>query len=137
MAALLVSARLLIPLTLCLLGPYFVRIVFIRKAPLYACISVVAMVGAYVSTFSIFQMALAVVFGVLAYFLRRAGYPTVTLLLGFLLEADLEQYLRRSLSLSDGDPSILLTSPDSLFFLVLTAVFFWFMVVRRPLTKPA
>src|SRR3546814_2325265 len=83
------------------------------------------MVGAYVSTFSIFQMALAVVFGVLAYFLRRAGYPTVTLLLGFLLEADLEQYLRRSLSLNDGDPSILLTSPDSLFFLVLTAVFFW------------
>src|SRR3546814_12996224 len=95
------------------------------------------MVGAYVSTFSIFQMALAVVFGVLAYFLRRAGYPTVTLLLGFLLEADLEQYLRRRLSLSDGDPSNLLTSPDSLFSLVLAAGSFWFMVVRRPCTQPA
>lgn len=132
MAALLVSALLLIPLTLFLLGPYFIRIVSIRKAPLYSCIAVVAMVGAYVATFSIFQMALALVFGVLAFFLRRGGYPIVTLLLGFLLAPDLEQYLRRSLSLNDGDPTILLTSPDSLFFLLLTAVFYWFMVVRRP-----
>lgn len=132
MAALLVSALVLIPLTLFLFGPYFIKIVSIRKAPLYSCIAVVALVGAYVSTFSIFQMALAVVFGVLAFFLRRAGYPTVTLLLGFLLGPDLEQYLRRSLALSDGDPSILLTSPDSLFFLGLILVFYWFMVVRRP-----
>lgn len=132
MAALLVSALLLIPLTLWLFGPYFIRIVSIRKAPLYSCIAVVALVGAYVATFSVFQMALAVVFGVLAFFLRRAGYPTVTLLLGFLLGPDLEQYLRRSLSLSDGNPTIFVTAPDSLFFLALIGVFFYFLVIRRP-----
>jgi len=131
-AALLVSAILLIPLTLYLFGPYFLKIVSIRKAPLYSCIAVVALVGAYVATYSTFQMALALFFGVLAFIMRRAGYPTVTLLLGFILGPDLEQYFRRSLSLNHDDPSIFVTSLDSLFFLGLTILFFYFMVIRAP-----
>jgi putative tricarboxylic transport membrane protein len=93
---------------------------------------VIALVGAYAATFSIFQMSLAVVFGVIAYFLRKQDYPTVSLLLGFILGPDLEQFFRRSLSLNDGNAMVFLTSPDSLFFLVLTAVFFYFMVIRKP-----
>lgn len=131
-AALFVSAVLLIPLTLFLLGPYCVRIVAIRKAILYAGIAIVALVGAYAATYSIFQMALAIVFGVVAYFLRKQGYPSVSLLLGFILGPDLEQFFRRSLSLNDGNPMVFLTSPDSLFFLGLTLVFVWFMVIRPP-----
>lgn len=131
-AALFVSALLLVPLTLFLIGPYCIRIVQIRKALLYAGIAMVALVGAYAATFSIFQMALAIVFGVIAYFLRKQDYPTVSLLLGFILGPDLEQFFRRSLSLNDGDPTIFLTSPDSLVFLGLTVVFFWFMVIRPP-----
>lgn len=129
-AALLVSAIFLIPLTLYLFGPYFLKIVSIRKATLYSCIAVVALVGAYVATYSIFQMALALFFGVLAFFMRRAGYPTVSLLLGFILGPDLEQYFRRSLSLNHDNPMIFLTSPDSVFFLALTALFFYFLVIR-------
>lgn len=133
-ASLLISALILIPLTLYLLGPYFVKIVSIRKALLYSCIAVVALVGSYVATYSPFQMMLALVFGILAFFLRKQNYPTVTLLLGFILGPDLEQYLRRALSLNDGNPLTFLTSPDSLFFLVLTAIFFYFMVIRVPKT---
>lgn len=135
-AALFVSALVLIPLTLFLLGPYCIKIVQIRKALLYAGIAVVALVGAYAATFSVFQMALAIVFGVIAYFLRKQDYPTVSLLLGFILGPDLEQFFRRSLSLNDGDPTIFLTSPDSLVFLGLTVVFVWFMVIRPPRTLP-
>ena len=131
-AALFVSALLLIPITLYLLGPYCIKIVQIRKAILYSAISVVALVGAYAATFSIFQMSLAILFGVVAYFLRKQDYPTVSLLLGFILGPDLEQFFRRSLSLNDGDPMVFLTSPDSLFFLALTALFFYFMVIRTP-----
>jgi putative tricarboxylic transport membrane protein len=90
------------------------------------------LVGSYVATYSPFQMSLALVFGVLAFFLRLNKFPTVTLLLGYILGPDLEQYLRRALSLNDGNPMTFLTSPDSLFFLALTAVFFYFMVVRKP-----
>lgn len=133
-ASLLISALILIPLTLYLLGPYFVKIVSIRKALLYSCIAVVALVGSYVATYSPFQMMLALVFGILAFFLRKQNYPTATLLLGFILGPDLEQYLRRALSLNDGNPLTFLTSPDSLFFLVLTVIFFYFMVIRVPKT---
>ncbi|MEJ8475873.1 tripartite tricarboxylate transporter permease [Roseibium algae] len=133
-ASLFVSALILIPLTLFLLGPWFVRIVSIPRGLLYASISVVALVGSYVATFSIFQMSLAIAFGVLAFFMRRNGYPTVSLLLGYILGPDLEQYLRRSLSLNDNDPTVFLTHPDSLFFLALTAFFFYIMVVRQSKT---
>jgi putative tricarboxylic transport membrane protein len=130
-ASLLVSALILIPLTLFLLGPWFIKIVSIPRGLLYTSIAVVALVGSYVATFSVFQMFLAVVFGVLAFFLRRNGYPTVSLLLGFILGPDLEQYLRRSLALNDNNPMVFLTRPDSLFFLGLAAVFFYLMVLRR------
>jgi putative tricarboxylic transport membrane protein len=108
------------------------RIVAIRKAILYDGMAIVALVGAYAATYSIFQMGLAIVFGVIAYFLRKQGYPSVSLLLGFILGPDLEQFFRRSLSLNDGNPMVFLTSPDSLFFLGLTGVFIWFMVIRPP-----
>ncbi|MAY71371.1 tripartite tricarboxylate transporter permease [Halomonas litopenaei] len=130
--ALLVAALVMVPLTLYVLGPWFVRIVSIRRDVLYASIAVIALVGCYVATYSIFQMGLALVFGVLAFLLRRQGYPVACLLLGFVLGPSLEEYCRRSLSLSDGNPLIFLTSPDSLFFLALTGVFYYFMVVRKP-----
>ncbi|WP_420392844.1 tripartite tricarboxylate transporter permease [Acuticoccus sp.] len=129
--ALFFSALVLIPLALFLFGPLFVRIVSISRPPLYTAIAVIALVGAFVATFSVFQMALALVFGILAYALRLAGYPTVTLLLGFILGPGLEEYLRRSLTLSKGDPTIFLTSPDSVVFLVLT-VGFVVMLRRAP-----
>ncbi|SJZ54514.1 tripartite tricarboxylate transporter permease [Consotaella salsifontis] len=131
-ASLLISALILIPLTLWLLGPYFVKIVSIRKALLYSSIAVIALVGTYVATFSPFQMVLSLVFGVLAFFLRVNNYPTVTLLLGFILGPDLESYLRRTLSLNHGDPTVFLTNLDSLFFLLLTLVFFYLMVIKKP-----
>ncbi|MBR9880356.1 MAG: tripartite tricarboxylate transporter permease [Gammaproteobacteria bacterium] len=130
--ALLVAALVMVPLTLYVLGPWFVRIVSIRRDVLYASIAVIALVGCYVATYSIFQMGLALVFGALAFLLRRQGYPVACLLLGFVLGPSLEEYCRRSLSLSDGNPLIFLTSLDSLFFLALTGVFYYFMVVRKP-----
>lgn len=131
-ASLFVSALVLIPLTLFVLGPYFIKIVSINKALLYSGIAVVAVVGGYVATFSIFQMSLTLVFGIIAYFLRKQNYPTVSLLLGFILGPDLELYFRRGLSLEDGNPMIFLTSPDSLVFLGLIGVFFYFFVIRKP-----
>ncbi|MEC8918026.1 MAG: tripartite tricarboxylate transporter permease, partial [Pseudomonadota bacterium] len=115
-----------------LLGPYFLKIVSIRRDVLYSSIAIVALVGSYVATYSTFQMALALVFGVLAYFLRKQKYPTVCLLLGFVLGPSLEEYCRRALSINDGNPLIFFTSPDSLFFIALTVVFFYFMVIRKP-----
>ncbi|MTH79422.1 tripartite tricarboxylate transporter permease [Paracoccus aestuariivivens] len=131
-ASLIISALILIPLTLYLLGPLFLKMVTISRGLLYSGIAVVALVGSYVATLSIFQMSLSLVLGVLAFYMRRANYSPVAMLLGFILGPDLEQYFRRAMSLSDGDPMIFLTSTDSIFFLLLTAAFVYMIVVRKP-----
>ncbi|WP_448326563.1 tripartite tricarboxylate transporter permease [Sulfitobacter sp. M13] len=137
LAALLFSAVVLIPLTLWLIGPYFIKIVTVRKDVLYAVIALLAVVGSYVSTYSTFQMFMALAMGVLAFYLRRNGFPVITMLLGYILGPNLEEFLRRSLALSNGDPTTFFTNPDSLFFVVLTLVFFYFLVIRKPTKAPA
>ncbi len=137
LAALLFSAVVLIPLTLYLIGPYFIRIVSIRKDVLYAVIALLAVVGSFVATYSTFQMFMALGMGVLAFYLRHNGFPVITMLLGYILGPNLEEFLRRSLALSNGDPTTFLTNPDSLFFVLLTLVFVYFLVIRKPAQKPA
>jgi putative tricarboxylic transport membrane protein len=132
LGSLFFSALILIPLTLWLFGPWFIKIVSIPKGLLYTGIAVVALVGSYVATYSIFQMSLSVLFGVLAYFMRKQNYSTVAMLLGFILGPDIEEYLRRALSLSDGNPMVFLTNPDSVLFLALTALFIWGILIRKP-----
>jgi putative tricarboxylic transport membrane protein len=134
-ASLFISALILIPLTLFILGPYFIKIVSIKRSILYPCIAVVAIVGSYVATYSIFQMSMAIVFGLIAFLMRANNYPTVPLLLGYVLGPGLEQYFRRSMSLNDGDPSIFITNLDSLFFIVLTCVFTYFLVFKKEKEK--
>jgi putative tricarboxylic transport membrane protein len=133
LAALIFSALILIPLTMYLLGPYFIRIVRIRRDVLFGSIAMLAVVGSYVATYSTFQMMMTLVMGVLAFYLRKHGYPVVTLLLGFILGPGLEEYLRRALTLSNGDLTVFVTQPDSLFFIVLTLVFIYFLVIRKPM----
>lgn len=136
LAALLFSAVFLIPFTLFLIGPYFIKIVTIRKDFLYGAIALLAVVGSYVATYSIFQMMMTLVMGVLAYFFRKNGFPLVTLLLGFILGPNLEEFLRRSLALSNGNPLTFFTSFDSLFFVVLTVVFIYFLAIKKPVKNP-
>ncbi|WP_069383218.1 tripartite tricarboxylate transporter permease [Halomonas caseinilytica] len=132
LAALIFSALILIPLTMYLLGPYFIRIVRIRRDVLFGSIAMLAVVGSYVATYSTFQMMMTLVMGVLAFYLRKHGYPVVTLLLGFILGPGLEEYLRRTLTLSNGDLTVFVTQPDSLFFIVLTGIFVYFLAIRKP-----
>lgn len=136
LASLLFSAVVLIPFTMFLLGPWFIRIVAIRKDLLYGTIALLAVVGSYVATYSGFQMIMTLAIGVLAYYLRKHNFPVVTLLLGFILGPNLEEFLRRSLALSNGNPLTFFTNLDSLFFVLLTAVFVYFLVIRKPLKNP-
>jgi len=131
-AALFISALILLPLSLYILGPYCIKIVLIDRGILYASIATVAVVGAYVSTFSIFQMFMALIMGVIAYILRKQNFPITCLLLGFILGPMAEDYFRRALSLGHGNPLIFIRSADSFFFLVLTVVFYYFLIIRRP-----
>jgi putative tricarboxylic transport membrane protein len=137
LAALLFSAIVLIPLTLFLLGPYFVKVVSMPRDVLYGAIALLAVLGSYVSTYSVFQMIVALVMGVLAYFMRKNDLPIITMVLGFILGPNLEEFFRRSLAISNGNPMTFLTNPDSLFFVILTLIFVYFLCIRKPAQIPS
>ncbi len=130
LAALTLCAALLIIPSLLLLGQYYIKIASVNRPILYSFIAMVAVVGAYVATYDTFQMGMALLIGVLAYFMRKHNYPLVPLLLGFILGPIAELYLRRSLAISGGNPLIFFTHPASVLFLVLTVIFIYFLGVR-------
>lgn len=121
--SLLVSAAILLPLSLWLFGPYYLKIVRINRLVLYSAIGLIAILGVYAATTSTFQMGLALLVAVLMYFLKQQGYPTVPFILGVILGPLAEQYMRTTITLGGGNYSIFFTEKDSLFFLVLTVVF--------------
>lgn len=125
-AALLVAAFVLIPLSLMLLGPYYIKIVRINRIVLYTTIALISITGAYAATSSVFQMVVALLIGILVYFFRKDNYPAVSLILGALLGPLFEGYFRRSLSISQNNLMVF-AQPDSLFFILLTIAFVFFL----------
>ncbi len=120
--ALLISAAVLLPLSLFLFGPDYLKIVRINRLVLYSTIALIAFLGVFAASYSAFQMIVALVIGVVMYFFKKQGYPNVPFILrhpGPLAE----QYLRTTMTISSGNPLIFITHLDSLFFLLLTVAF--------------
>lgn len=65
------------------------------------------LVGAFVERRFIFDMWLALGFGLLGYILKRTGYSPHALLLGVILGPMAEQYFLRAILLGNGNPMIL------------------------------
>lgn len=130
MFAALFIASILIFVSVLLLGPFYLRLSRINRGILYAFIAMISMVGVYASTFSIFQMWMALAIGILAFLFRIFGYPVVPALMGVILGPYLEEFLRRSLIVSKGDPTIFLTNPISAALLILTLAFVWMLRIR-------
>jgi putative tricarboxylic transport membrane protein len=67
-------------------------------------------VGAFAPRGFLFDMGLALIFGVLGYIARKTGYHVTAILIGIILGPLFEQYLMRALRISQGDPMILFSS---------------------------
>jgi putative tricarboxylic transport membrane protein len=68
------------------------------------------LVGAFVSRENVFDMYLALVFGVIGYVARKTGYHVAAILIGVILGPLLETYFLRAMRMSQGDLSILFSS---------------------------
>jgi putative tricarboxylic transport membrane protein len=135
MFAALFVASLMVMVSVLIFGPYYLRIAGINRGILYAFIALVSMVGVYASSFSSFQMWMALAIGAFAFGLRRFGYPIVPMLMGVILGPYLEEFMRRSLIVSKGDPLIFITSPGSAVFLLMTLAFIWLLRIRPAMAQ--
>jgi TctA family transporter len=79
-------------------------------------------IGAYSLENSTFHVQQVAIFGVMGYIFSRLGCEGAPFLLGLVLGPQMEEYFRRAMLLSRGDPSVFVTRPISLGLLIATAV---------------
>ncbi|MDF1592107.1 MAG: tripartite tricarboxylate transporter permease [Desulfobacterales bacterium] len=121
-AALYVGNIMLLILNLPLIG-IFVRLLFIPMQMLLPVIIVISVVGVYNANQSVFDLVLLCGFGLLGYFMRKNGYPVAPVVLGFVLGGRMEESLRQSMIMFQGDPFFLIERPIGIFFIVLAFIF--------------
>lgn len=108
-ASLFVANVMLLFINIPLVG-VFTRLLGLPNWVLVPGILAVSAVGVYSVHATTFDLLLMAVLGVVGYLLRKQGVPMAPLILGFVLGDLMEQNLRRALSISNGDPAILLES---------------------------
>jgi putative tricarboxylic transport membrane protein len=111
---------MLVVLTI-LLTPVLASLVFVPAAYLFPIVMGIVVYGVFSVNYSFFDLGMAIGFGVLGYLFRKFNYPSVPVLLGLVLGPILEQNVRRSLIMSDGDLLIFASSTISVIFLLLSA----------------
>jgi len=102
----------LLVLNLPLIG-LWVRLLAVPYGLLYPVILVFAAVGVLSLANAPFDVHLMALFGVLGYVLLKLDCEPAPLLLGYILGPMMEEYLRRAMALSRGDPMIFLERPIS------------------------
>ncbi|MEM6973152.1 MAG: tripartite tricarboxylate transporter permease [Pseudomonadota bacterium] len=120
-ASLVVGNVILVVLNLPLAGIWasLLRIPFRKLVPL---ILVFALIGVHSVRSSLFDVWLMLGFGVFGWILVRLRLEPTPIVLGFVLGPAFEEYLRRTLLFSRGDPSVFLTDPVSLACLIVIAL---------------
>ena len=113
------------------------KIAGIPKWYIFPTVLAFCFVGVYGFNQSVFDIWMALVFGLLGYILRKNGFPIAPLLIAFILEPILERAFRQSLLLSSGSMSIFLTRPISLVFIIFTAISILLLIRNAVKGKPA
>ena len=119
----------------------FARVTLIPVQVLWPCVFIFSIVGAYALDQSMLDVWIALVSGVVGFFMRRYGFSVVPLAIGLILGGMLEQRLGQSMVMLDEKWWLMATRPLSFLFLALTALALfgrplWGLLVRRnPLFK--
>jgi putative tricarboxylic transport membrane protein len=129
-ASLFIANVMLLVLNLPLVG-LWVRVLSIPRPWLYAGILVFATLGTLGANPSLVELGMLLVFGLLGFGLRVFGYPIAPVVVGLILGPLSEQQLRRALSISQGDPVILVQSPLAIALYVIAAIAFFGPILWR------
>lgn len=129
-ASLMIGNIILLVLNLPLVG-FFARLLSIPSYILIPIIATVSFVGVYAIHSTIFDLLLCMGLGIIGYVLRKFDFPLAPLILGFVLGGLMESNLRRALSISQGELSILWHSNISIGLWVMSALLLILPVVRK------
>jgi putative tricarboxylic transport membrane protein len=98
------------------------KILYVPPGILLCLILGIASAGVYSFNNDVFDLYLALGFGVLGYLFRKLDVPKAPLLFGLILGHTLEQSFRQALTISNGDPTVFFRSPIAAGLLFCAAV---------------
>ena len=116
-ASLYVGNVMLLVLNLPLI-PLWVKILKIPYHYLFPLILLFCIIGSYTTNNNQFDIIIMTVFGVIGYVMKKLDYEAAPLVLALVLGPIMENAVRRSLVISDGDVTVFFTRPISAFFLI-------------------
>jgi TctA family transporter len=116
-ASMLIGNVMLVVINLPLIG-LWVQLLRVPYRILFPVILTICCIGAYSMEFSVIDLISLAVFAGGGVLLAAFGFPSVPLLLGFILGPLAEENLRRAMAISGGDPSVFLFRPVSAVMIV-------------------
>jgi len=128
-ASMWIGNLMLVILNLPLIGMW-VKLLTVPYRVLYPAILLFCCIGIYSVNNNIFDIWLTAILGFLGYLFVKLECEPAPLILGFVLGPLMEENLRRGMLISRGDPSIFLTRPLSLVFLIMA--FILLMIITIP-----
>ena len=111
-ASMWVGNLMLLVLNLPLIG-LWVRMIQVPYRYLYPAIIVFCAIGVFSLSNVAFDLQIMTLFGLLGYVFKKLDCEPVPMLLGFILGPAMEEFLRRTLLISHGDPMVLVQRPIS------------------------
>jgi len=120
-ASMYIGNAMLLILNLPLIGMW-VQLLKLPYNVLFPLILLFTIIGVYCSGNNVFDVYVMVGFGVVGYFMRKFGYEPAPLVLAFVLGPMMENNLRKSLILSQGDLMTFVQRPISAICLAFAAV---------------
>ena len=109
-------------------SPYILKIPQTLLLPLIAALCIV---GAYSNANNLFDVLVAIVFGVIGFAMKKFGYPGAPLVLGIVLGPIAEANLNRALILSGNNWSTFVTHPISCIFLIISLVMIVYSMINN------
>ena len=129
-ASMYIGNLMLLVLNLPLIGMW-VKVTRVPFRILFPLIVLLCIVGVYSIDSSILDLRVMMFFGVIGYLMRRCGYEAPPLILAYVLGPGMEQALRQSLILSNGDFTIFLVRPISAVCLGVAALLIILAVIPK------
>src|SRR5215468_7274192 len=127
-ASMWIGNAMLVILNLPLIG-LWVKLLRVPYRLLFPAIMAFSAIGIYSVNSSSFEIYLTALFGIFGFVCMKLGFPPAPMLLGYVLGPMMEENLRRSMLMSGGDPSVFVTRPLSLAFIIATVLILVVMVL--------
>ncbi len=109
---------------------FFVKLLSLPIHYLAAALIIIMGVGTFTVHNNFFDFVLAIIFGALGYFLTKADYPLVPLILGLVLGSLFETEMRTALRVARNDWTVFFTRPISCGIIILAVLFLTYSIVR-------